>query len=190
MQSESIGSLAAALAKAQLEMGKAQKSSSNPFFKSKYADLSEVWDTCHKTLNENKLAVIQTTNRDTEGVTVVTTLAHESGEWISGELFMRPVKNDPQGVGSCITYARRYALAAMVGVVQEDDDGNAATHDKQQAKAAPTQAAKDAANKLKGAKENGLVSPELDKEMVNLWQTGQFDLFVEQYKAFEASLDA
>jgi hypothetical protein len=127
MQSESIAALAAALSKAQGAIKGASKDTANPFFKSKYADLASVWDACRDALSANGLSVIQTTDDGAEGVTVITTLAHSSGEWVRGKLTMKPAKNDPQGVGSAITYARRYALAAMVGVAPEDDDGNAAS---------------------------------------------------------------
>lgn len=128
MQSEQINELAAALSIAQGKITGALKDSANPFFKSKYADLASVWDACRGPLSENGLAVIQTTAPNPDGVTVITTLAHKSGQWIRGELHMVPVKSDPQGVGSCLTYARRYALAAIIGVAQVDDDANAATH--------------------------------------------------------------
>jgi len=127
MQSESIAKLAEALAKAQGEITGALKESKNPFFKSSYADLASCWDACRKQLSEHGLAVIQTTAPDDSGVVVITTLAHTSGEWIRGSLRMVPVKADPQGIGSCITYARRYALAAIVGLAQIDDDANAAS---------------------------------------------------------------
>lgn len=125
--SDNIGSLAAALAKAQGAMTPALKDAANPFFKSKYADLSSVWEAARKPLSTNELAVIQTTNGDSEVVTVITTLIHSSGQWVRGTLKMRPVKNDPQGIGSCLTYARRYALSAIVGICPDDDDGEAAT---------------------------------------------------------------
>jgi hypothetical protein len=125
-QSQEIGDLAKALSKAQATINKAKKSSDNPFFKSKYADLSEVWDACREQLTANDLAVIQATDECDDGVIVVTRLVHSSGQWIEGRLKMKPVKNDPQGIGSCISYARRYALAAMVGVCTEDDDAQAA----------------------------------------------------------------
>lgn len=124
--SESIKELATALAKAQGEMGGAKKGSANPFFKSKYADLAEVWEACREPLSTNGLAIIQTTAQDEKGVTVETILAHTSGEWISGKLSMVPVKNDPQGIGSIITYARRYSLSAIVGIAPEDDDAEKA----------------------------------------------------------------
>lgn len=125
--SDSIAALAGALAKAQGKIEGAAKDSANPFFKSKYADLASVWEACRVHLSVNGLSVIQTTSDSDRGVTVITTLAHSSGEWIRGYLTLKPVKDDPQGAGSAITYARRYALAAMVGVAPEDDDGNAAS---------------------------------------------------------------
>lgn len=127
MQSESIAKLAEALSKAQGKIKGAAKDTANPFFKSKYADLASVWDACREALTENGLCVLQTTEDGIEHVTVITTLSHSSGEWIRGRLTMKPVKNDPQGIGSAITYARRYALAAIVGVAPEDDDGEAAS---------------------------------------------------------------
>lgn len=131
MQSEQINELAAALAIAQGKITGALKDSANPFFKSKYADLASVWDACREHLSANGLAVIQTTeNVSPEVITVVTTLAHKSGQWISGVLTMTPKDASPQAAGSCLTYARRYALAAIVGVAQVDDDANAATHGK------------------------------------------------------------
>lgn len=128
-KSESIGKLAEALSKAQKNMDKAVKDAENPFFHHKYADLASIWKACKDHLADNGLAVVQTndiigTNETAlEGVVVETTLLHSSGEWISGRLAIKPTKNDPQGIGSAITYARRYALAAMVGVCPEDDDG-------------------------------------------------------------------
>src|SRR5262245_55419311 len=125
-KSQTIAALGAALSKAQAEMRAALKQSQNPFFNSKYADLASIWDACREPLTKNGLCVIQTTepvDGDAEGckhaVLVETTLVHESGEWITGRLQITPVKNDPQGSGSAITYGRRYGLAAMVGVCAE-----------------------------------------------------------------------
>jgi hypothetical protein len=127
-KSESIGKLAEALAKAQGAIEGAKKDQSNPYFKSRYADLSSVWEACRKPLSDNGLAIVQIPyNLEPETVTIETLLTHASGEWIKSVITMRPVKADPQGLGSCITYARRYSLAAMVGVAPEDDDGNAAS---------------------------------------------------------------
>jgi len=126
MQSETIGALAAALSKAQADITGALKDSSNPFFKSKYADLASCWDACRKQLAANGLSVIQTTEWNPNGVMLMTTLAHASGEWIRGELPIRAKDESPQAQGSAITYARRYALAAIVGLAQIDDDAEAA----------------------------------------------------------------
>jgi len=127
-QSAEIKDLVTALVKVQGKIKGAKMDSENPYFKSHYADLTSVWEACRDLLSANGLAVVQTMGGETpESVTVVTTLAHTSGQWIRGSLIMKPVKADPQGAGSAITYARRYALAAIVGVCPEDDDGAAAS---------------------------------------------------------------
>jgi hypothetical protein len=128
VQSESIGALAAALSKAQADITGALKDSSNPFFKSKYADLASCWDACRKQLAANNLAVIQTVyvHWDSGQTMLATTLAHSSGEWIRSELPVLTKDMSPQAQGSSITYARRYALAAIVGLAQIDDDAEAA----------------------------------------------------------------
>jgi hypothetical protein len=126
-QSTEVKELFTALNKAQGQIKGAVKDANNPFFKSKYADLESVWDACRDALTKNGLSVIQTTEYNLDaGTCVVTTLAHNSGQWIRGSLPIMAVKPDPQGVGSAITYARRYALAAIVGVVQVDDDAESA----------------------------------------------------------------
>lgn len=125
-QSVEIKDLATALAKAQAEIKGAVKDASNPFFKSNYADLQSVWDACRLPLSKNGLSVAQTTDIVGERLVLVTTLLHSSGQWIRGALPVEPVKRDPQGMGSAITYARRYALAAMVGIYQTDDDAEVA----------------------------------------------------------------
>jgi hypothetical protein len=132
-QSQEIGKLAAALAKAQGRITGALKDASNPFFKSKYADLANTWDACRAALSENELAVIQVPESDDSGVYVITTLAHSSGEWVRSRLRLHPKDDSPQAMGSAITYGRRYALAAAVGVAQIDDDGNAASGRKESA---------------------------------------------------------
>jgi len=131
-QSENIAALSAALALAQGKIEGAVKGKENPHFKSKYADLSAVWEACRDALTANGLAVIQSPGPIAEGRLEMTTmLVHSSGEWIRGALTIPLGKVDAQAYGSAVTYARRYALAAFVGVSPEDDDGNAA------AKAAP-----------------------------------------------------
>jgi hypothetical protein len=125
-QSESIAALAAALSKAQSAITGALKDNANSFFKSKYADLASCWDACRQQLAANNLAVIQTTEVTEAGTVLVTTLAHSSGEWMRGYLPVLTKDAGPQGQGSGLTYARRYALAAIVGLAQIDDDGEAA----------------------------------------------------------------
>lgn len=128
--------VAAALVKAQKAFGPALKTNTNPHFKSKYADLSACIEAVIDALNQNGIALIQR-NVDTEtGVCVETVFVHESGEMLSsGPLHVPAAKNDPQGYGSALTYARRYSLMAACGIAPEDDDGNAATQAKQAASA-------------------------------------------------------
>lgn len=126
-QSTDIAELAKALSLAQSEIKGAVKDAANPFFKSHYADLSSVWEACRAAITKNGLSIMQTGNDTGDTVTVITQLMHSSGQWIRGSFNAKPVKADPQGIGSCITYLRRYSLAAMVGVAPEDDDGNAAS---------------------------------------------------------------
>jgi len=126
--------IATALAKAQANMGKALKQANNPHFRSKYADLGNVMDACLPALNEAGIALIQPTGEDEHGRFVETILIHgESGESLTCRVPLIVSKNDMQGYGSAVTYARRYGLMAMAGIAPEDDDGNAA------AKAPPKQ---------------------------------------------------
>jgi hypothetical protein len=125
-QSPTIGALAAALAKAQGEIKGAIKDSANPFFKSKYADLTSVKDACQEALTKYNIAVIQGPRANGAQVIVTTMLAHESGEWVSEEFSAHAKDDSPQSVMACVTYLRRGGLAAMVGVAPEDDDGESA----------------------------------------------------------------
>jgi hypothetical protein len=124
--SEPCSDLFAAMAKAQAKMQTASKGATNPHFKSKYADLASVWDACRSALTENGISVIQVPSCDGNVVTVTTILGHASGQKIVGELSMTAKGPDPQSVGSVLTYARRYALSAMVSVAPDDDDANGA----------------------------------------------------------------
>lgn len=128
-QSDHIGDLATALAKAQAQIGAARKSSVNPHLKNRYADLADVWDACREALSAHGLSVTQVPHADDgEAVYLYSTLMHSSGQWIRGRYPIRPLKNDPQSFGSALTYARRYSLSAMVGIVaDDDDDGNGAS---------------------------------------------------------------
>jgi hypothetical protein len=120
--------IATALVKAQKAFGPALKSSTNPHFKSRYADLSACVEAVIEGLNEAGIALIQRTSEDLNGVTVETVFIHESGEMLEcGKLHVPASKQDPQGYGSALTYARRYSLMAACGIAPEDDDGNAAT---------------------------------------------------------------
>jgi hypothetical protein len=133
-QSEQLNELAAALSKAQGQIEGAKKDSANPFFKSKYADLASVWEACRKPLTDNGLSIIQCPEESENGIAIETMLLHSSGQWKSSRYSMPVSKVDAQAVGSAITYGRRYALAAMVGVAPEDDDGNAAAKGKPEEK--------------------------------------------------------
>ena len=127
--SPSIGKLIEALAKASIAFDPIKKESVNPFFKSKYADLAAVIDATRKHLGINGIAVIQPPayKRDPGAVEIITLMAHSSGEWIKCILEMIIAKQDAQGIGSAITYGRRYSYSALLNVAsEEDDDGNAA----------------------------------------------------------------
>lgn len=126
--SESIANLSAAMALAQGKMKPAIKDATNPHFKSKYADLSSVFEAVRAPFAEAGLSVWQELGNADGGVTVSTRLVHKSGEWVEfGPLFVPAGKQDAQGLGSAATYARRYGLASALGVcADEDDDGNLA----------------------------------------------------------------
>lgn len=124
-KSESIKNLSAALAVFHLKMDVIKKDAKNPFFKSTYASLSNILDAIKIPLAESELSFSQHPMGE-NGLSTI--LMHKSGEWIGSHFMMKPVKNDPQGIGSCLTYMRRYALAAILGLnIDEDDDGNQAS---------------------------------------------------------------
>lgn len=131
-KSDQINELAAALAKAQAEIKVAEKDVANNFFHSKYADLPEVVRVSRPALTKNGLAVIQVADTSENGMVLETILVHSSGQWVSSLWPINPTKQDPQGIMSAVTYARRGAYCAITGTVagNEDDDGNAAS-DKQ-----------------------------------------------------------
>jgi hypothetical protein len=118
--------IASALVKAQKAFGPALKTSTNPHFKSRYADLSACIEAVIDGLNANGIALIQKQHPCDHGVSVETVFVHESGEVFSAGILTVPAaKQDPQGYGSALTYARRYSLMAACGIAPEDDDGNA-----------------------------------------------------------------
>lgn len=126
-KSDTIADLAAALVQAQPEFKAASKDSTNPFFKSKYADLGAVWEAVHEGLKKYGLTVSQFPDHVGDAPALTTMLIHKSGQWISSTypLMVTDKECTPQGYGSALTYARRYGLSAVLGVVaDEDDDGN------------------------------------------------------------------
>jgi hypothetical protein len=136
-KSDNIAELAKALSKAQADMSGAKKSSNNPFFKSRYADLKEVIECVKEPFADNGLSFVQFPVSNDGFAGVETVIMHSSGEWISNEYMLKVSKNDPQGIGSAITYARRYALQAACGVPSEDDDGESAMGRSPKQKKAP-----------------------------------------------------
>lgn len=126
-KSENIADLAKALNGAQAMQNAAKKDALNPFFKSRYATLESVWEACGEALEKNGLSIAQTVGFLPEaGPTLITTLLHISGQWIEGEQPLASKGLSPQELGSAISYARRYGLSAMLGIVEEDDDSEAA----------------------------------------------------------------
>ena len=127
--------IAAAFVKAQKEFGPALKTNTNPLYRSKYADLSACIEAVVDALNNNGIALMQRSFEVDSGVTVETVFLHESGETLeSGKLHVPATKQDAQGYGSALTYARRYSLMAACGIAPEDDDGNEASKPAKQVK--------------------------------------------------------
>ena len=125
--SEQIDKIAPALLAAQKEIGNASKDAKNPHFRNSYASLGSVIEAVKEPLNKHGIAIVQTLSEGKEGLHLSSRLLHTSGQWIEDTAFSPISKNDPQGVGSAVTYLRRYSLAALLCITQEDDDGNAAS---------------------------------------------------------------
>lgn len=137
-----MSAIAAALVKAQKEFGPALKTSSNPHFKSRYADLAACVEAVVEAFNNNGIFLMQPTHDCDDGVIVETLFIHESGEQMSsGKLHVPAAKRDAQGYGSALTYARRYSLMTACGIAPEDDDGNSASKPKPAPAPAPKPAA-------------------------------------------------
>ena len=175
-KSTEIKNLAMALHKAQGKIKAALKDSTNPHFRSKYADLSSVVEAVKAPLHSEGIVFLQGIEDAENGVAVETMLLHVSGEWISSTLKIPASKQDAQGYGSAITYGRRYGLQSMCGVPAEDDDGNAAT-----ASPPPTTRITPVAGSLEA------LSPEDQKKakavansIVDLWNEGK------EFAAYEA----
>jgi len=159
--SNELKDLFKALSSAQGQMLAAKADSENPYFKSKYADLKSCWDTIRKPLTDNGLSIIQLPTEGSMSVKIITVLAHNSGQWISNCVELKPTKNDPQGVGSAMTYARRYGLMAITGIAPEDDDGN----DASKKVAEPPQRKSETTNQ-QSTEQNPVLS---EKQLKRLW---------------------
>jgi hypothetical protein len=178
-QKRNIEKIAPALHKAQGQIKAALKDSTNPHFRSKYADLSSVIEAVKPAPSERD-HLLQGVHDAVDGVAVETMLLHTSGEWISSVMRIPAVKQDAQGYGSAITYGRRYGLQSMCGVPAEDDDGNAAT-------ASTTSRITPVAGSLQNlTKEEQETAKEIAADIVEKWTTGKE---VAAYEAFyEANL--
>jgi len=155
--------LFAALAKAHGEIENASKNAANPHFRSKYADLAECLNTARPVLSAHGLTITQFPAFDGAMVHVTSTLAHSGGGYITSTVSCVPAKTDAQGVGAAITYLRRYGYAAIAGIAQEDDDGNAAAHDGKpaavrQPSREETARAKDFADAIKDAQDDAALA--------------------------------
>ena len=138
--SAEIGELASALASAQAELSPAAKNAQNPHLKNRYADIAAVYEAIRETLPKHGLSVSQIIMPHESKARVRTLLMHKSGQWLASECLMPLDRNGgPQGMGSAITYARRYSLSAIVGVVSEDDDDAEAAQPRRQQQAQPQQ---------------------------------------------------
>lgn len=138
--SAEIGELASALASAQAELSPASKNAQNPHLKNRYADIAAVYEAIRETLPKHGLSVSQIIMPHESKARVRTLLMHKSGQWLASECLMPLDRNGgPQGMGSAITYARRYSLSAIVGVVSEDDDDAEAAQPRRQQQAQPQQ---------------------------------------------------
>lgn len=168
-RSESIKEIATALAKAQGEMESAKKDMKNPFFGSKYSDLASVIEAIKKPFSDNGLSYSQfPLSNEKQEVGMETIIMHSSGEWMMGEPLFLPVnKNDAQGYGSAMTYAKRYSLQAAVGLSSEDDDGNEATKGKPKDNTKPTDKPFTKAHAARGGAFDGL-SEDIQKQLRNI----------------------
>ncbi len=123
IHSENINEIAAALSKAQGAMKPASKDGANPHFKSKFSTLSAIWEAIREPVTANGLTILQDIIAQDKSISVTTKIIHNSGQWIEfGPLCIPLAKADAQGIGSCSSYAKRYALCAAIGVVSDDDD--------------------------------------------------------------------
>lgn len=174
--SENITDLAMALAKAQALIKPASKDATNPHFKSRYADLPAVWEACRKPLTDNGLSVVQMPVDAGEGrVGLTSVLMHSSGQYISSTVSTKLNQDSAQGLGSALTYLRRYALAALVGIVaDEDDDGNAASAPRQNGTASYSAPAAER-QPSNGNGKGGKASEKQIKMLFAIWKNAGFE---------------
>jgi threonine dehydrogenase-like Zn-dependent dehydrogenase len=127
MQSEQINELATALAKAQGQFKTAEEDKKNPHFKNTYSSINAIQNACREELSKNGLSVLQLLEQEADSLFIVTTLIHASGQWIKSKMRVSSKEMPPQALGSAITYMKRYALSAFLGIASgDDDDGNQA----------------------------------------------------------------
>ena len=185
-----------AFVKFQSEFKGMKPDSSNPFFKSTYISLDGILETARPILAKNGLAVIQEATGDGEYIFVKTKLIHESGEMIETEVLkMKPQKNDPQSMGSCITYSKRYQLAALLGICEcIDDDANIATYGNSspdQSKSTGKLSAKQVGRLLAIGLKAGIKEPEIKKVIKAEFGKDKIeDLSIEDYNSVCSRLDA
>ena len=178
-----------AFVKFQSEFKGMKPASSNPFFKSTYISLDGILETVRPILAKNGLAVIQEATGDGDYIFVKTKLIHESGEMIETEVLkMKPQKNDPQSMGSCITYSKRYQLAALLGICEcIDDDANIATYGNnipEQSKTTGKLSAKQVGRLLAIGLKAGIKEPEIKKVIkVEFGKDKIEDLSIEAYNS-------
>lgn len=172
--SEALDLLGPALAAAQAEMEHASKNANNPHFRSKYADLPEVIDTVGPVLAKHGFSVVQLPGWEDGICTLDTMLLHKSGQWIRGTAGSPIAKQDAQGVGSAVTYLRRYSLAALCRIAQEDDDGNAAAggqRQEQESRPAPRRSGSPEDVLVPFGKSKGKRLGDLDDQTLNSFHT-------------------
>ena len=185
-----------AFVKFQSEFKGMKPDRSNPFFKSTYISLDGILETARPILAKNGLAVIQEATGDGEYIFVKTKLIHESGEMIETEVLkMKPQKNDPQSMGSCITYSKRYQLAALLGICEcIDDDANIATYGNntpEQSKSTGKLSAKQVGRLLAIGLKAGIKEPEIKKVIKAEFGKDKIeDLSIEDYNSVCSRLEA
>ena len=184
-----------AFVKFQSEFKGMKPDSSNPFFKSTYISLDGILETIRPILAKNGLAVIQEATGDGDYIFVKTKLIHESGEMIETEVLkMKPQKNDPQSMGSCITYSKRYQLAALLGICEcIDDDANIATYGNsvpEQSKSNGKLSAKQVGRLLAIGLKAGIKEPEIKKVIKAEFEKDKIeDLSIEAYNSICSRLE-